>query len=100
MAAPLVGALSSAGVPAYMFSRWTALLLGFGFGVYAQGSPYAPNPDMTHSYSHPGGGMYAQPRPDWAGYGQHGGAPLTPGHPVYAQNAASAQPPQRPNQVC
>lgn len=35
MAAPLVGALSSAGVPAYMFSRWTALLLGFGFGVYA-----------------------------------------------------------------
>lgn len=24
---------------------------------------------------------------------------MTPGHPVYAQNAASAQPPQRPNQV-
>ncbi|UZP39627.1 hypothetical protein NXS19_007443 [Fusarium pseudograminearum] len=69
------------------------------YASYGQHSPYAPNPDMTHSYSHPGGGMYAQPRPDWAGYGQHGGAPLTPGHPVYAQNPASAQPPQRPNQV-
>lgn len=66
---------------------------------YGQHSPYAPNPDMSHSYSHPAsGGMYAQPRPDWAGYGQHGGAPLTPGHPVYAQSPASA-PPQRPNQV-
>ncbi|KAG8673270.1 hypothetical protein FPOAC2_06713 [Fusarium poae] len=69
------------------------------YASYGQHSPYAPNPDMTHSYSHPGGGMYAQPRPDWAGYGQHGGAPLTPGHPVYAQNPASAAPPQRPNQV-
>ncbi|RGP63108.1 hypothetical protein FSPOR_8798 [Fusarium sporotrichioides] len=69
------------------------------YASYGQHSPYAPNPDMTHSYSHPGGGMYAQPRPDWAGYGQHGGAPLTPGHPVYAQNPASAPPPQRPNQV-
>lgn len=69
------------------------------YASYGQHSPYAPNPDMTHSYSHPGGGMYAQPRPDWAGYGQHGGAPLTPGHPVYAQNPQSAPPPQRPNQV-
>jgi hypothetical protein len=66
---------------------------------YGQHSPYAPNPDMAHSYSHPGGGMYAQPRPDWTGYGQHGGAPLTPGHPVYAQSPASAPPQQRPNQV-
>ncbi|KAH7000260.1 hypothetical protein EDB80DRAFT_866301 [Ilyonectria destructans] len=66
---------------------------------YGQHSPYAPNPDMSHSYSHPSGGMYAQPRPDWGGYGQHGGAPLTPGHPVYAQSPASAPPQQRPNQV-
>ncbi|KAM0216438.1 hypothetical protein ACHAQD_007900 [Fusarium lateritium] len=69
------------------------------YASYGQHSPYATNPDMTHSYSHPGGGMYHQPRPDWTGYGQHGGAPLTPGHPVYAQNPASAPPPQRPNQV-
>ncbi|EWY85275.1 hypothetical protein FOQG_07088 [Fusarium oxysporum f. sp. raphani 54005] len=69
------------------------------YASYGQHSPYAPNPDMTHSYSHPGGGMYAQPRPDWAGYPQHGGAPLTPGHPVYAQNPASAPPQARPNQV-
>ncbi|KAI9158940.1 C2H2 finger domain transcription factor CON7 [Paramyrothecium foliicola] len=66
---------------------------------YGQHSPYAPNPDMTHSYSHPSGGMYAQPRPDWAGYGQHGAPPMAPGHPVYAQQAGSAPPQQRPNQV-
>ncbi|KAM4062307.1 hypothetical protein HRG_009157 [Hirsutella rhossiliensis] len=65
---------------------------------YGQHSPYAANPDMAHSYSHPSGSMYAQPRPDWTGYGQHGGPPLTPGHPVYAQSPASA-PQQRPNQV-
>jgi hypothetical protein len=35
MEAPLVGTLLSIGVPAYPFSRWNALLLGFGFGVYA-----------------------------------------------------------------
>jgi hypothetical protein len=35
MAAPLVGTVPSDGVSAYPFSRWTALLLGFGFGVYA-----------------------------------------------------------------
>lgn len=66
---------------------------------YGQHSPYAPNPDMQHGYSHPSSGMYAQPRPDWTGYGQHGAPPLTPGHPVYAQSPASAQPQQRPNQV-
>jgi hypothetical protein len=65
---------------------------------YGQHSPYAPNPDMTHSYSHPSGGMYAQPRPEWGGYAQHGAPPLTPGHPVYGQSPASA-PQQRPNQV-
>ncbi|KAL5084067.1 C2H2 finger domain transcription factor con7 [Trichoderma cf. simile WF8] len=65
---------------------------------YGQHSPYAPNPDMSHGYSHQSGGMYAQPRPDWAGYSQHGAPPLTPGHPVYAQSPASA-PQQRPSQV-
>ncbi|KAK2612190.1 C2H2 finger domain transcription factor con7 [Conoideocrella luteorostrata] len=65
-----------------------------------QASPYAPNPDMSHSYSHPNSGMYAQPRPDWTGYGQHGASPLTAGHPnVYAQSPASAPPQQRPSQV-
>jgi len=66
--------------------------------AYPQHSPYAANPDMTHSYSHPPPGMYAPQRPDWAGYGQHG-APITPGHHVYAQSAASAPPQARPNQV-
>lgn len=47
-------------------------------------------------YSHPNGAMYAQPRPDWGGYGGHG-APITPGgHPaVYGH----AQGHQRPSQV-
>ncbi|KAJ2976785.1 hypothetical protein NQ176_g4741 [Zarea fungicola] len=65
---------------------------------YGQHSPYAPNPEMAHSYSHPNSNMYAQPRPEWGNYGQHTGAPLTPGHPVYGQSPASA-PQQRPSQV-
>ena len=65
---------------------------------YGQHSPYAPNPEMAHSYPHPGSGMYAQPRPDWAGYGQHGAPPMG-GHPVYAQPPGSAPPQQRPSQV-
>ncbi|TQV91857.1 hypothetical protein V2A60_006035 [Cordyceps javanica] len=66
---------------------------------YGQHSPYAPNPDMTHSYSHPNSNMYAQPRPEWGGYAtQHGAAPLTPNHAVYGQSPASA-PQQRPSQV-
>ncbi|KAH8743995.1 hypothetical protein F5883DRAFT_634318 [Diaporthe sp. PMI_573] len=69
------------------------------YASYEQHSPYARNPDTAHSHSHPNTGMYAQPRPDWTGYGQHGAAPMTPGHPVYAQNPASAPPPARPNQV-
>ncbi|QUC23643.1 uncharacterized protein UV8b_07884 [Ustilaginoidea virens] len=65
-----------------------------------QASPYAPNPDMSHSYSHHSSSMYAQPRPDWAGYGQHGASPMTAGHPgVYGQSPASAPPQQRQNQV-
>lgn len=66
---------------------------------YGQHSPYGANPDMAHNYSHPSGTMYAQPRPDWGGYGQHGGPPLTPGHPVYAHSPASAPPQQRASQV-
>ncbi|KFX87498.1 hypothetical protein O988_09385 [Pseudogymnoascus sp. VKM F-3808] len=36
-------------------------------------SAYPPQQEMSHAYpQHPGGPMYAQqPRPDWAGYGQH-----------------------------
>lgn len=64
---------------------------------YGQHSPYGPNPDMQHGYSHPSGGMYAQPRPEWGGYGQHGAPPMTPGgHHVYGQSPQAAQ---RPNQV-
>ena len=67
---------------------------------YPQHSPYGANPDMAaHNYSHPSGGMYAQPRPDWGGYGQHGAPPLTPSHPVYAHSPASATQQQRPSQV-
>jgi hypothetical protein len=67
--------------------------------AYPQHSPYGANPDMTHNYSHPSGAMYAQPRPDWTGYGQHGAPPMAAGHPVYAQQTGSAAPQQRPNQV-
>ncbi|KAM3514507.1 hypothetical protein MY11210_001850 [Beauveria gryllotalpidicola] len=67
---------------------------------YAQHSPYAPNPDMAHSYSHPNSNMYAQPRPEWGGYtAQHAAPPLTPGHQVYGQSPASAPQQQRPSQV-
>lgn len=69
------------------------------YASYGQHSPYAPNPDMSHSYSHPNSGMYAQPRPDWAGYGQHGGPPMgAHNHPIYAN--PPQPPPSRPNQVC
>jgi len=66
----------------------------------AQYSPYAPQEQMQHGYSHPGGAMYAQPRPDWAGYGghpQHG----MPGYAVTgAQTPTSAAPAgARPGQV-
>ncbi|KAG6248887.1 hypothetical protein E4U24_002495 [Claviceps purpurea] len=64
-----------------------------------QPSPYAPNQDMTHGYSHPSGAMYAQPRPDWGGYGHHGAPPMAGGHPgVYGHNQAS-QAQQRSSQV-
>ena len=69
---------------------------------HGQYSPYPPQEQMQHGYpSHPGGAMYAQPRPDWAGYGghpQHGGMP---GYAVTgAQTPTSAAPAgARPGQV-
>lgn len=70
--------------------------------TYSHGnySPYAPPPqDIPHGYQHPGGpNMYAQPRPDWGGYNQQPGPPITPGHHVFPQSPASAAQP-RPNQV-
>lgn len=69
----------------------------YGHGQY---SPYAAPPqDMAHSYSHPSSaGLYAQPRPDWTGYGQQHGTPITPGHHVFPQTPTSTTS-QRPNQV-
>ncbi|KAH8879836.1 hypothetical protein GQ53DRAFT_833778 [Thozetella sp. PMI_491] len=71
----------------------------YGHGQY---SPYAPPPpqDMPHSYSHPGSaGLYAQPRPDWTGYSQQHGTPITPGHHVFPQTPTSNASQPRPNQV-
>lgn len=64
-------------------------------------SPYAPPPqDMAHGYQHPASaGLYAQPRPDWTGYQQGHGTPMTPGHHVFPQTPTSAAPQARPNQV-
>ncbi|KAL3425461.1 hypothetical protein PVAG01_02252 [Phlyctema vagabunda] len=36
-----------------------------------QYSPYPPQQEMHHGYPQHPGPMYAQPRPDWAGYGGH-----------------------------
>jgi transcription factor CON7 len=66
---------------------------------YGQHSPYPPHQDMAHSYQHPSGSMYAQPRPDWGGYGQHSAGPLTPAGHVFPQTPTSAPPQPRPNQV-
>ncbi|KAI3397552.1 hypothetical protein diail_10645 [Diaporthe ilicicola] len=63
--------------------------------AYPPQSPYGQPPqDMAHGYGHHN--VYAQPRPDWAGYGQPG-APITPGHHVFPQTPTTA--PNRPNQV-
>ncbi|CAG8955240.1 hypothetical protein HYFRA_00007257 [Hymenoscyphus fraxineus] len=54
--------------------------------TYAHGqySPYPPQQEMQHGYpSHQSGGMYTQPRPDWAGYaGQQQPHPMAGGYPV------------------
>ena len=67
-----------------------------------QYSPYPPQQDMQHGYpSHPGGAMYTQPRPDWAGYGGHPQHPMQSGYAVTgAQTPTSAAPAgARPGQV-
>lgn len=65
--------------------------------AYPPQSPYGqpPTQDMAHGYGHHS--VYAQPRPDWTGYGQPG-APITPGHHVFPQTPSSASQ-TRPNQV-
>jgi hypothetical protein len=66
-----------------------------------QYSPYPPQQDMSHGYpQHPGGPMYAQPRPDWAGYNQqpHHGMPPYATSGVSASNQA-APAGARPGQV-
>ncbi|OBT42083.1 hypothetical protein VE00_06540 [Pseudogymnoascus sp. WSF 3629] len=65
-------------------------------------SAYPPQQEMSHGYpQHPGGPMYAQqPRPDWAGYGQHPqhGMPAPyPSSGVSAPNSAAPSGP-RPGQ--
>jgi hypothetical protein len=67
-----------------------------------QYSPYPPQQDMQHGYpQHPGGAMYQQPRPDWAGYGGHPQHGIPPGYAVTgAQTPTSAAPAgARPGQV-
>ncbi|KAH6684091.1 hypothetical protein B0J14DRAFT_612211 [Halenospora varia] len=69
-----------------------------GGGQY---SPYPPQQEMQHGYpQHPGGAMYTQPRPDWAGYAGHP-HPMQGGYPVSgAQTPTSAAPAgARPGQV-
>lgn len=49
---------------------------------YPQASPYgSTGADMSH-YGHPG--VYAQGRPDWAGYAAH--TPITPNHSVFGHH--------------
>lgn len=67
-----------------------------------QYSPYPPQQEMQHGYpSHPTGAMYAQPRPDWAGYAGHPQHPMQGGYAVTgAQTPTSAAPAgARPGQV-
>ncbi|ESZ99355.1 hypothetical protein SBOR_0280 [Sclerotinia borealis F-4128] len=58
-----------------------------------QHSPYPQQDQMHFNYpaTHPGGAMYTQPRPDWAGYGAghagHAGHPGHPGHQVHQGHA-------------
>lgn len=68
------------------------------YATHGQYSPYAPtSQDMQqHGYPH-SGGLYGQPRPDWAGYGNQ--TPITPGHHVFPQAPNSAPPQPRPTQV-
>ncbi|KAG7402658.1 C2H2 finger domain transcription factor CON7 [Fusarium oxysporum f. sp. rapae] len=69
------------------------------YASYGQHSTHASSPEITRSYSHRGGGIYAQPQLDRPGYVQYGGTPLTPGPPAYAQNPASMLPQSRINKA-
>ncbi|KAJ4292120.1 hypothetical protein N0V88_005747 [Collariella sp. IMI 366227] len=63
-------------------------------------SPYAapPQQDMSHQYQHPSTpSLYAQPRPDWAGYGQQPSGHITPNTHMFHQAPPPAQ--GRPHQV-
>jgi hypothetical protein len=67
-----------------------------------QYSPYPPQHEMQHGYpQHAAGPMYAQPRPDWSGYGGHPQQHGMPGYAVSgAQTPTSAAPAgARPGQV-
>lgn len=70
---------------------------------HGQYSPYAPQHEMQHGYpSHPSGGMYTQPRPDWAGYAGSQGphAMAAGGYAVSGAHApSSVATAQRPGQV-
>lgn len=68
---------------------------------HGQYPPYAGHQqDMSHSYPHPhSAGLYAQPRPDWAGYSHSHPGSITPGHPVFPQTPTSGAPQSRPSQV-
>jgi hypothetical protein len=68
------------------------------YGTHGQYSPYAPpSQDNMQSYPQSGGGLYAQPRPDWANYGHPGHMHHAQG--VYPGTPTSAAPPGRPAQV-
>jgi transcription factor CON7 len=67
-----------------------------------QYSPYPPQQDMQHGYpSHPQGAMYAQPRPDWAGYAGHPQHPMQGGYAVTGASTPTSAAPAgaRPGQV-
>jgi hypothetical protein len=63
---------------------------------HGQYSPY-PQQDMSHGYpGHPQGAMYAQPRPDWAGYAGHPQQPSPMGYGVNGQSTPTHAPPGPP----
>ena len=71
---------------------------------HGQYSPY-PQQDMSHGYpQHPQGAMYAQPRPDWAGYAGHPQQPSPMGYGVNGQSTPTSHappgPPRHPVSIC
>ena len=68
-----------------------------------QYSPYPPQQEMSHGGypQHPGGPMYAQPRPDWAGYSQqpHHGMPAPYATTGVSTPTSAAPAGARPGQV-